>query len=270
VWLAANAPFACATEWGAPFSCPRNTSLQCCALGIISAAGLRVELARPHARLLGGSPEGDGIWRSREWGASAQAAPAGRDRKSCLSRVGRCFQRAPLLAHRDLVAARRSVSHARECPPLAVRGRLFHPARQRLLALGRRLRILSPTHDSPANTTLPRQSARRRCDARFHLSPGGRSTSPRCLGAHIQAVQRTSPPLSPAPRTTMQSSPQRSRRAVHADNSASSYTGVCNCARPSAQPLLPCTHSGCILIVAPPRYTSLLTRCRYARNARVL
>ncbi|KAJ7363843.1 hypothetical protein DFH08DRAFT_798307 [Mycena albidolilacea] len=37
-----------------------------------------------------------------------------------LPRAGRRFQRAPLLARRDLVAARRSVSHARECFPLAV------------------------------------------------------------------------------------------------------------------------------------------------------
>ncbi|KAJ7784793.1 hypothetical protein B0H14DRAFT_3506996 [Mycena olivaceomarginata] len=52
------------------------------------------------------------------------------------SKGGVLLQRAPLLTSRDLVAARRSVSHARECPPLAVCGRLFHPARRRLLALG--------------------------------------------------------------------------------------------------------------------------------------
>ncbi|KAJ7737833.1 hypothetical protein B0H14DRAFT_3898364 [Mycena olivaceomarginata] len=181
--LAANAPFACATEWGAPFSRPRNTSLQRCALGIISAAGLRAELARLRARLLGGSPEGDGIWRSREWGASARAAPAGRDRKSCLSRVGRCFQRAPLLARRDLVAARRSVSHARECSPLAVRGRLFHPARQRLLALGRRLRISFPTHDSPDSwIPRPRMAAR---------APGTADSAPhaRVLGGQVSSEE---------------------------------------------------------------------------------
>jgi hypothetical protein len=71
---------------------------------------------------------------ARDRGASARAAQAERDREA--QGLGCCFQRAPLLTRRDLVAARRSVSHVQECLPLAVRGRLFHPARQSLLALG--------------------------------------------------------------------------------------------------------------------------------------
>ncbi|KAJ7864010.1 hypothetical protein B0H14DRAFT_3862702 [Mycena olivaceomarginata] len=60
------------------------------------------------------------------------------------------------------------------------------------------------------------------------------------------SARRPSPALSSAPRTTMQSAPQRSRRNEHTDNSAPSSTDVPDRARPSAPPSLPCTYSGAV------------------------